>query len=308
MKHRAAITVMLASVLIVCLAAAVLLLRRIDRMRAGSSLEEVLYIPSPIVLKRMSLGYSGLLADVYWTRAVQYFGGKHRQHASRYDLLAPLLDITTELDPHLLIAYRFGSIFLAQQPPEGAGLPDRAVALVERGIGANPSTWQLYYDLGFLQYMELDNPAAAADAFQRGARVPGAHPFLKVLAAAMAQQAGKIETARLLWTMTYETSEDAMIRANASKHLRALRVDEDVVRLEALVRQYAQRSGRLPASFLQLIEAGYLRRIPVDPLGHPYKLTAGGRVEVADPDSLPFITKGLPWGQQPSQLVVDQKH
>jgi len=301
MKHRAAISAALATVMVVCLAGAVLFLRRIDRMRAASTLQEVLYIPSPKLLQRMSLGYSGLLADVYWTRAVQYFGGKHRQHATRYDLLAPLLDITTELDPHLLIAYRFGSIFLAQQPPEGAGLPGKAVALVERGIRANPNTWQLYYDLGFLQYMELDNSAAAADAFQRGARLPGAHPFLNVLAAAMAQQAGKMETARLLWTMTYESTDDAMIRANALKHLRALRVDQDVVRLEALVRQYARRSGRLPAGFLELIQTGYLRRLPVDPLGRPYKLTPGGRIEVEDPASLPFIIRGLPQPEQPTR-------
>jgi len=29
----------------------------------------------------------------------------------RYDLLYPLLDITTDLDPHLIVAYEFGSCF-----------------------------------------------------------------------------------------------------------------------------------------------------------------------------------------------------
>ena len=66
------------------LACAILLLRRIDRLRAGATLEEVLYIPSPKALKRMSLGYTGLTADIYWTRAVQYFGGKHRARAREY--------------------------------------------------------------------------------------------------------------------------------------------------------------------------------------------------------------------------------
>ena len=31
----------------------------------------------------MSLGYDGLLADIYWTRAVQYFGGKHHDGAQK---------------------------------------------------------------------------------------------------------------------------------------------------------------------------------------------------------------------------------
>jgi hypothetical protein len=304
-KHRA-ITVTLATVLVVCMASAVLLLRHIDRMRSAATLEEVLYIPSPKILKRMSLGYNGLLADVYWTRAVQYFGWKHRAKAMQYQLLAPLLDITTELDPHLIVAYQFGAAFLGQKPPEGAGEPARAVALVERGIQANPGRWQLYYELGFLQYMELHDPAAAARAFVRGSQIPGSHPFLKVLAAAMAQHAGEVQTARILWTTTYETTEDNLIRANAVKHLRALKVDEDVPRLEALVADYKRRTGQQPASWMSLLKAGLLRGVPVDPLGQPYKLMPDGRIEVADPDSLPFINQGLPPGKKPEFLVTEK--
>ena len=58
-----------------------------------------------------------------WTRAVQYFGNKHHDGARRYDLLAPLLEITTGLDPHLLVAYEYGTNFLAPKPPGGGGMP-----------------------------------------------------------------------------------------------------------------------------------------------------------------------------------------
>jgi hypothetical protein len=49
-----------------------------------------------------------------------------------------------------------------------------------------------------------------------------------------------------------------------------------------------------------LIRAGYLPGIPLDPLGNPYKLVPGGKVQVAAPDDLPFITKGLPPNVQAS--------
>jgi hypothetical protein len=143
----------------------------------------------------------------------------------------------------------------------------------------------------------LNDPAAAARAFERGSQVPHAHPFLKVLAATMAQNAGQLQTARLLWTTTYETSEDKIIRENAFKHLRALKVDEDVPKLETILAEYQRRTARQPTSWMELISAGTLRGIPVDPLGHPYKLMPGGRVEVADPDALPFINRGLPSGK-----------
>ena len=54
------------------------------------------------------------------------------------DLLWPLLDVTTTLDPHLLVAYRFGSMFLSDAPPRGAGRPDLGMQLIQRGIQANP--------------------------------------------------------------------------------------------------------------------------------------------------------------------------
>jgi hypothetical protein len=288
-------------VLVLCLGAAVVTVTRADRHRPAATLDEVLYIPSAKVLKSMSLGYSGLLADIYWTRAVQYFGGKHVLGSSEYKLLAPLLDITTQLDPHLTVAYEFGSIFLTQPPPNGAGDADAAIKLVRYGVQHNPGDWHLYYDLGFIYYLDKKDYAAAAKAFAQGSKVPHAHPFLKILAARMAERGGEIETARLLWTTTYETTHDKEIKANAISHLRALQVDEAVPQLNALLQRYLERTGHYPHDWAELVRAGYLPGIPVDPVGHPYKLAPGGKVEVAAPADLPFITQGLPPGIQASE-------
>ncbi|HEV2115048.1 MAG TPA: hypothetical protein VGR48_03410 [Terriglobales bacterium] len=301
MKPSRRITVVFASLVVVCLTAAVIVATSADRARPAATLEDVLYIPSPAVIKRMSLGYTGLMADIYWTRAVQYFGGKHLVRSRRYELLAPLLEITTQLDPHLTVAYQFGSIFLTQPPPEGAGDPDSAIRLVQYGIQHNPDDWHLYYDLGFIYYLDKKDYRAASQAFERGSRVPQAHPFLKVLAARMAERGGELETARLLWTTTYESTRDEQIKANAISHLRALQVDEVVPKLEEVVRQYTTRTGHAPQDWAELIRARYMPGIPLDPLGHPYKLVQGGRVEVSAPDALPFITKGLPPSSQASE-------
>src|SRR5438874_9800132 len=135
MTRSGHITAAAAVLLISCMAGSVLLLRHVDNMRKGATLEEVLYVSSPKLLKRFSLGYDGLLADIYWTRAVQYFGGKqHIDYRGRYELLWPLLNVTTQLDPHLIPAYAYGQTFLSAKPPEGAGAPDKAIELVEYGI------------------------------------------------------------------------------------------------------------------------------------------------------------------------------
>ncbi len=294
MKASRRVTLGFSFLLVACMVASVLLLRKLDQVRGNATLEEVLYISSPKALKKLSLGYDGLLADIYWTRAVQYFGSKHHEGAQRYDLLAPLLEITTALDPHLLVAYEYGANFLAPPPPNGGGLPERAIQLEEFGIRNNPNEWRLYYNDGFIHYMELKDYAGAAEAFARGAKVPNAHPFLAIMAAKMAEHAGDLQMARLMWSTTYEGSKDSSVRANAAAHLRALQVDEDVTNLEAAIGRYRQMNGRLPSSFSDLEAAGLIQGTPADPLGHPYKVMPDGRVEVQVPDDLPFINKGLP--------------
>ena len=172
--------------------------------------------------------------------------GTHN-NARSYNLLFPLLEITTQLDPHLVAAYQFGASFLAPPPPNGAGQPERAIQLMEYGIQNNPDNWKLYYDLGFVYYMNLKNYQKAAEAFERGSKVPDAHPFMRVLAAQMAQHAGEFDTARMMWSATYQNSQDKLIRANAMEHLRALRVEEDVTHLQQAVTRFGERTGRLPS-------------------------------------------------------------
>jgi hypothetical protein len=283
------------------LTASTLLERQVDRVRADEPLQEVLYIPSPKAVKRMSLGYSGLLADIYWTRVVQYFGTKHKAKARQYLILEPLLEMTTALDPQLLPAYQFGSVFLAQKPPEGAGDPLAAARLVEKGIRENPQAWRLYYDLGYIYWLELKDPAKAADAFERGSHVPGAHPWMRVMAAALTAHAGETETAIFMWTNILNSTDDPNLKANALSRLRCLRVDNDVKVLQDRVDEFTRQNGHLPWGWPELISSGLLRHVPLDPKNNPYQLM-GGRVQVAQPDLFPFITRGLPPGRESDNL------
>src|SRR6266581_1307678 len=118
-QHRT--TLVAAACLIVSMAASVLLLHRIDEVRPRDTIEDALYVNSPKIVKRASLGFDGLMACIYWTRTVQYFGHRHYLRARTYNELAPLLEITTTLDPHMIPAYQFGASFLAPAPPNGAG-------------------------------------------------------------------------------------------------------------------------------------------------------------------------------------------
>jgi tetratricopeptide (TPR) repeat protein len=294
-------SIVAAACLVVSLTASILLLHDIDEIRPRATMADVLYLSSPKILERASLGFDGLMACIYWTRTVQYFGHRHFLHSHTYDELAPLLEITTTLDPHLIPAYEFGASFLAPAPPNGAGEPVRAIELMKYGIQHNPDNWHLYYDLGFVYYTELKDYKRAGAVFDLGSRVANAHPFLKILAAQMAEHASEYATARMLWTATYESTSEPYIRQNALEHLRAIRVDEEVTNLEAAVARFEQANGRVPANLWELAAAEHLTGLAVDPDGEPYDLTFDGRIQVANPDNFPFITKGLPPGYRPGR-------
>jgi hypothetical protein len=119
------------------------------------------------------------------------------------------------------------------------------------------------------------------------------------MAAQMAEHGGDLKTARMMWSATYQTTHDPMVRANAAAHLRALQVDQDVEALEQLVALYRSRTGREPTGFAEIEKAGYLRGIPLDPLGKPYELSRDGHVYVRDPEDLPFLERGLRPGYVP---------
>jgi uncharacterized protein HemY len=195
-------------------------------------------------------------------------------------------------------------VFLAQKPPEGAGDPQAAARLVEKGIRENPEAWRLYYDLGYIYWLELKDPGKAADAFERGSKIAGAHPWMKVMAAALAAHAGETETAVYMWTNILNSTEDPNLRANAINRLRCLRVDNEVKMLQERVDQFGRQNGHAPSGWPELISAGWLRRVPVDPKNNPYQLV-GGRVQVAQPDLFPFLTRGLPPGREAGDLPTE---
>jgi tetratricopeptide (TPR) repeat protein len=256
-----------------------------DRVYTGPTLgDSVLYIRSTEAMRRISLSFSPLLADVYWVRAVQYYGGTRlaKSEARRYDLLYPLLDITTSLDPRFNIAYRFGSIFLAEKFPGGAGRPDLAIALLEKGYRANPTRWQYLQDVGFVYYWWVSDYRQAGEWFHKAAGIPGAPWWLRSLAAVTLAQGGDRRSSRALWQSLRDSTDNDWVRNNASLRLAQLDALDSIDQLTTVVRDFTARIGTIPASWDALVRARVLRAVPLDSTGVPFALDpVSGSVTVA---------------------------
>jgi hypothetical protein len=246
--------------------------------------KDELLLRSGALLKKLSLGYEPLLADFYWTRVVQYYGVRARKPGATYEQLWPLLDITTTLDPKLMIAYRFGAVFLSERPPGGPGEADLAVELVKRGIAENPDEWRLYQDLGFLYSIHLKDYKKAAEAYLEGSKNPRAQIWMKVMAARVAETGNELETSRLIWTGVYSSTKDEMVRRTAVQHIDSLDAALGLKRLNESSEDYWRKFGRFPTSMQELRDAGLVGGTLQDPAGFPYVMGQNG-VPQLDPHS-----------------------
>lgn len=249
----------------------------------------LLWLNSGLPVKRLSLGYSNLASDLYWMRAIVYYGGKRRgAEAGRdFELLAPLLNLTTSLDPRFRVAYRFGAIFLTEAYPSGPGRPDLAIALLERGMQANPQAWEYPHDIGFVYYWWLHDYTKAGEWFNRAGDLPGAADWLKPLAANTLAEGGDRRSSRLLWSKILETSDVDWLRQSATKTLKQLDARDQIDALNQVVDRFAASRGHRPQSWQELIAGGWLRGVPLDPTGVPYSLDpATGRIGLTQESSL----------------------
>lgn len=262
---------------IVLLMAAVIGLQALREHAPGLSLrseanDHLLYVQSPEVLTRAVLPYRAFAADVYWIRAVQYFGSTNlsKDPHKTFALLYPLLDITTTLDPRFTLAYRLGAIFLSEPFPDGPGRPDEAIALLEKALKQDPR-WEYAQDIGFVYYWWKQDYTTAAGWFRRAAAMPNAANWLPAVAALTLAEGGNRATARQLWQELAQ-SDAPYLRRAAQYRLEQLDAMDQIDALQRVVTVYEQRTGMRPQTWFDVARAGLIRGIPADPDGRPYRL------------------------------------
>ena len=262
-----------------------------------TSIEEERLYMTGAAIKRMSLGFNGLAADWYWMRSLQYVGRKLINHEDRLQiddlgplnlkLLAPLLQTATTLDPQFLAVYEYGAVVLPAVNDEDA------IALLKKGIEANPAAWRLYQHLGYI-YWQRGDFQVASETYEAGSKLAGAPRWMHELGVRMLAQGENRATAREMYKRMAEQADDEQVKRLAE--LRLLQVDSfderDAIR--RVLNDYRERNGRCAASWKDvtaaLQRAARLRTdasgAPLDPANTPYVLIKDGCDVDLDPHSL----------------------
>lgn len=279
-------------VIIVGLSAAALVTRWSDaqpRSTAAVFAEEPLYLNGP-AMKRLTLAFNGVAADWYWILSLQYVGRKvvnfEDTHAGRFNLndlsvldlrlLPSLLRMSATLDPQFMEPYYYGAVILPDINPE------EAISLLNQGIAANPSQWELYQHLGYI-YWQRHDYEKASEVYATGARLPGAPPWMTAISARMKAEGGSRGAAREMYRHLGEASNDDTVKDMVIKQIMRLDSLDDRVVISKVLREYSGANGRCASSWREVastLRTGGLRldstEAPRDPSGTPYRLTKNG--------------------------------
>jgi len=249
--------------------------------------DEVPYV-SPETARRLSLGFNGLAADWYWLNALQYIGRKLEEQTPRGQevpeaaeldrlkaldprVLVRLFEMISTLDPRFTAVYEFAAVVLPV-----VDVP-AAVALLEKGIQANPDQWYLHQQLAYI-YWQRGDYLAAADAFRRGARMTTAR-WMEYMAKNMEAKGDDPQVARAMYSRMYEQAQDDQVKQWALKRLMELRSLEERAGIRRVLAAFVAAQARCPGAWGDVaapLRAAGLRTDergqPLDPSNTPYLL------------------------------------
>lgn len=249
--------------------------------------------------KRMSLAFGGIIADWYWMRALQYVGRKAiQQERVRIDnlseldlkLLAPLLDTAATLDPRFMPVYEYGAVVLPTVSDTDAD--EEAIALLKKGIAANPDAWRLYHHLGYIHWQRGDYKSAG-EAYRTGAGIAGAPLWMKTMEVNMLARGSSPQVAREIYARMRDEADDEQVRLFAEYRLAQLDSLAERESIRVVLSDYSTRAGgRCPSSWREVaaqLRAAGLRldatAAPVDPTNVPYVLVQEGCIVELHPES-----------------------
>jgi len=140
--------------------------------------KQLLYLPTPEILKLASLGNQGLMADLLFIWSIQYYS----QFAvdEKFLYLETVFDLVTDLDPRYFDAYRIGALIMTlQRFGDPAQHKAAIVRLYDKGLRNMPESWELAEVAAWDAHLVLNDQELAVRWMKAAAERPGAPPEVK---------------------------------------------------------------------------------------------------------------------------------
>lgn len=237
--------------------------------------KDLLYLPSPEMLKILSVGNPNLVADVLYLWSIQYYSGF--RPSERFLYLETVYNLITDLDPRYFDAYRIGALIMQIQTDGDDGKLQMSVQrLFDKGLRNLPESWALAEAAAWDMFMRFHDREAALHYAEIAAQRPGAPPRIKRMVGVWrdASRSWSVDDSIAYWRKALDDAVDPMDRKVCMSKLYDAVVAKDRKLLEPMLNAYTDRFGRCAGDWQQLIRAGLITQQPVDLYGNPYGIDA----------------------------------
>jgi tetratricopeptide (TPR) repeat protein len=234
------------------------------------------YLPHPQLLKVIAADQALLVAEAAVVRVLFYYGaivGKFQEnviirpeHANMYRTLQSAV----QLDPYNMDAYYFAQAAFTWE----LGRIVEVNELLEHGVKFRKWDGWLHFYLGFNHAYFLKDYRKGAQYLRRAAELTG-NPLYAKLAARYFYESKQTDLGLAFLDSMIAQSRDKAVKRTYEVRREALFA---VSILEKAQTAFRDRVNRPALSLYELIQEGFLERIPMDPYGGTFYLDEQGRV------------------------------
>lgn len=249
-----------AVLLFLCAFAGMLFLQhqRLRRIAIYRPYVDSLFLPRVDTVRYMAIGYNLFAADFLYLRSIQAFGGQWRFGLTNYDSISHLFHVITELDPHFIEAYEFGSMVIGEE----AGHPEEAIELNRKGWLKNSDNYRLAYMNAYTCLWTLNEPMRAKFWILQSLKAEDAPDFVGRFLQYIDEKQGRYESA--LEKNVYDYIDGIKqgadyLEALLSRKIKLVTEQWNLDILHKALGQYMEEhDGLLPPDVRTLIVDGYL--------------------------------------------------
>lgn len=244
--------------------------------------KRVLYLPSESMLRMASLGNDGLVADLLYMWAIQYYS--QFDFREKFLYLDTVFNLITDLDPLYKDPYRIGAMIMSlQKYGDRAAHKEAIVGLYEKGIAAMPDDWEIAEIAAWDAHLVMQDKELAVRWMGIAADRPDAPNTIKRIYARWRDDihGWTVEDSIEYWEEVVAGAQNKVERNLATSHLYDSYVTFHRRTLDPLLAAYFERTGRCPESWQDVVDAGMIATVPLDSLGNPYGIDPEGCTMVA---------------------------
>jgi hypothetical protein len=242
---------------------------------------------SPFMVRIIDMGFHPAVASFLWATTMPEILDLWNKKTEYF----PDLAFVNAVDPKLSYPYAFSVLTLPAAPAQDdSQAVSQADAIGAQGLAVADPDWRIPYYMATNEFLYAKDDQAAAKYYNIAAETPGIPQYAERFSLNFGIETDQRQKTEQLWETIKDSTNDPDTQARAQAYIDHL---QDFDYLDAASKQYKAQFGVYPTSTAELVQAGIIPSVPVDPFGFTFIIQKDGTSAI-DLSSLPSYISAEP--------------